>query len=71
MHNFAEKAGFRRRSLRVLSAILLGQRLSKKQQMSNWGRPTLTDKQVEYAAADAWASRQVALKLQPLWLPGV
>lgn len=65
----AEKVGFRRRSLRVLSAILLGKQLSKGQQKSDWGRPTLTDQQAAYAAADAWASREVALKLQSLWLP--
>lgn len=69
MHHFARKAGFKRPSLRVLTAILLGQHLTKSQQRSNWGRDVLNDSQVAYAAADAWASREVALKLQPLWLP--
>lgn len=71
MHSPAIRAGFERRSLQVLTGILLGKRLSKKQQCSNWGREDLSVSQVQYAATDAWESRKVALKLQHLWLPGV
>ncbi|NJR43755.1 MAG: hypothetical protein HC767_14975 [Akkermansiaceae bacterium] len=52
----------------MLTAILLGKRLSKKQQQSKWGQDELDDNQVAYAATDAWASREIALKLQPIWL---
>jgi ribonuclease D len=64
----AQEAGFRRTSLQALSTLLLGHSISKKQQCSNWNRVQLTQAQVVYAATDAWASREVAVKLAPLWL---
>lgn len=61
-HN-AAAAGFREFSLRAMCSLLLGKALSKKQQMSNWERQSLTQAQVAYAACDAWASREAALYL--------
>ena len=46
--------GIGEKSLRKLSAIVLGQRVSKAQRLSNWEAATLTDKQQLYAATDAW-----------------
>lgn len=46
--------GIGEKSLRKLSAIVLGQRVSKAQRLSNWEAATLTDKQRLYAATDAW-----------------
>ena len=45
--------------LRQLAAQLLGIRISKGSQRSNWDRYPLDDKQVEYAATDAWISREI------------
>ena len=42
----ATGAGFKRHSLRALSALLLGHSISKKQQTSNWDKYKLTDAQV-------------------------
>lgn len=45
--------------LRSLAGILLGKRLSKKAQVSNWAAPRLTDMQIDYAATDAWISLEI------------
>ncbi|WP_308503031.1 3'-5' exonuclease [uncultured Alistipes sp.] len=50
----APRWGIGEKSLRKLSAIVLGQRVSKAQRLSNWEATTLTDKQLIYAATDAW-----------------
>ena len=47
-------AGFEEKSLRKLSAIVLNERVSKAQRLSNWEAGTLTEQQQEYAATDAW-----------------
>jgi len=48
--------------LRNLSANLLGVRISKGAQCSNWAREALSTKQIVYAATDAWISRELYLK---------
>ncbi len=52
--------------LRNLAANLLGFRISKGVQCSNWGRKELTPQQIAYAATDAWVSREIYLKFQEL-----
>mgnify|MGYP002623701022 CR=1 FL=1 len=42
-------------SLQKLYANLFGQKICKRQQLSNWEADILTDKQKLYAATDAWA----------------
>ncbi|MDB9786479.1 3'-5' exonuclease domain-containing protein 2 [Bacteriovoracaceae bacterium] len=39
--------------LRALTAIFLGKRLSKREKISNWDKPQLTESQIAYAACDA------------------
>jgi ribonuclease D len=59
MPNFgAEKIGARN-----LAAMLLNIRISKSAQTSNWENPTLTNKQVQYAATDAWICLEIHEKL--------
>ncbi|MCA1944767.1 MAG: 3'-5' exonuclease domain-containing protein 2 [Desulfovibrio sp.] len=50
--------------LRNLAANFLGIRISKKERCSNWGRESLTPQQIAYAATDAWASREIHLRMQ-------
>lgn len=54
LQTIAPEWGIEDKSLRKLSAIVLGQRVSKAQRLSNWEAATLTDKQKLYAATDAW-----------------
>jgi len=51
-------------SVRKLSAIVLGIRISKAQRLSNWEAHSLTPAQQAYAATDAWACRQIYEKLK-------
>ena len=55
--------GYANGGLRGLTAIMLGGALSKKAKMSNWAKPVLDDKQVEYAATDAWIGRELYLRV--------
>lgn len=49
-------------SLRGLAAALLGFRISKTAQCSNWSQPELSQQQIRYAATDAWVSREIYLR---------
>ena len=59
----APEWGIAEKSLRKLSAIVLGQRVSKAQRLSNWEAATLTDKQQLYAATDAWVCTRIYERL--------
>ena len=47
--------------LRNLTAIFFSHRLSKSAQLSNWQKSPLTNAQMNYAATDAWISRELYL----------
>lgn len=51
--------GIESNSLRKLAAIILGIRISKSQQLTNWEAESLTEPQMIYAATDAWASLEI------------
>ena len=53
-------------SLQKLYANLFGRFISKNQQLTNWERDVLTDKQKQYAAIDAWACIQLYEELELL-----
>ncbi len=61
--SMAKEAGLQNQGLRGLAAVLLGLRISKAAQTSNWARSTLTPLQILYAATDAWLSRALYQKL--------
>lgn len=46
-------------SLKKLSAIVLGYRISKAQRITNWEATDLTEAQQIYAATDAWISHRI------------
>jgi ribonuclease D len=45
---------------------LLGFRISKSQQVTNWDADVLTENQQIYAATDAWVGYQIFAKLNSL-----
>lgn len=50
--------------LRNLAGLLLGYRVSKQAQVTNWAAPTLSPAQIQYAATDAWVSRELFFALE-------
>ncbi|MUM78668.1 3'-5' exonuclease domain-containing protein 2 [Pseudodesulfovibrio sp. F-1] len=61
-------ANMQTHGLRNMAANLLGFRISKSAQCSNWAKDNLTPQQVNYAATDAWVSRELYLALERLGL---
>lgn len=59
----AHKQGCEEASLRALTAIYLGHRLSKGAKLENWAKEDLSEKQLKYAALDAVAGLQIYEKL--------
>ena len=59
LQQLAPQWGIEEKSLRKLSAIVLRQRVSKAQRLSNWEAQSLTGKQALYAATDAWVCTQI------------
>jgi len=57
--DLAKVAQINNTGLRSLCAIMLGKRISKSAQVSNWAKDELTQKQICYAATDAWISREL------------
>ena len=55
--------GIRDKSVKKMAAIILGVRISKTQQLSNWEAETLSEAQKRYAATDAWVCREMYQKL--------
>ncbi len=51
--------GIKDKSVKKMSAIILGVRISKTQQLSNWEAEALSDSQCLYAATDAWVCREM------------
>ncbi|MFI3306123.1 MAG: 3'-5' exonuclease [Rikenellaceae bacterium] len=58
--------GVGEKSLRKMSALVLGYRISKAQRLSNWEASTLTKQQQIYAATDAWACTEIYNRLQQM-----
>ena len=61
--NLAKKAEIKNHGLRGLAAVLLGFRIAKGAQTSNWSRDVLDPAQIQYAATDAWVGRELYLRL--------
>ena len=57
------KYGIEDKSLKKLAGLILGMRISKSQQTSNWEAEVLSDAQKLYAATDAWVCREMYLRL--------
>lgn len=59
IQHVASELGIEDLSLQKIYANLFAQKISKRQQLSNWEADVLTDKQKTYAATDAWACIQI------------
>lgn len=54
LQSFGSQYGIQEKSVRKMAAIILGRKVSKAQQCSNWEADPLSDAQLLYAATDAW-----------------
>jgi ribonuclease D len=59
LNRIAEQHGFKNIGAKNLTAMVLGLRISKRQQRSNWENARLTDGQIAYAATDAWICQAI------------
>ncbi len=59
----SKQAGLQVESVKKLTALLLGFRISKSAQTSNWEAESLNEKQISYAATDAWVCLEIYKKL--------
>ena len=55
LQNCVSEVGVKDMSLQKLYANFFGQRISKREQLTNWEADILSDKQKLYAATDAWS----------------
>lgn len=62
----AKKCGLQVESVKKLTALLLGFRISKSAQTSNWEAASFNEKQISYAATDAWVCLNIYNKLSGL-----
>jgi len=60
---FVKDYGIQSSGLKKLAAIVLGFRISKRQQVTDWEAVQLTEAQQVYAATDAWVCHQIYNKL--------
>jgi ribonuclease D len=63
LQGFVKDFGIQSSGLKKLAAIVLGFRISKRQQVTDWEAEQLTEAQQIYAATDAWVCHQIYQKL--------
>lgn len=63
LQSFVKDYGIESSGLKKLAAIVLGFRISKRQQVTDWEAEQLTEAQLIYAATDAWVCHQIYKKL--------
>lgn len=64
LQNRVWEYGIRDKSVKKMTAIILGVKISKAQQLSNWEAAELSESQQRYAATDAWVCREMYLRLK-------
>lgn len=63
LQKIVKEHGIESISLKKLSAIVLGFRISKSQQVTDWNADVLTEAQLKYASTDAWVCYEIYRKL--------
>jgi ribonuclease D len=66
LQTYVKSFGIEDNSLMKIYAIIFGKRISKAQRLTNWEADLLTERQQKYAALDAWASREIYIKLESM-----
>ena len=66
----ARRRGLGQTGVRNLAGMFLGFRIPKGNRTSNWAATRLSPAQVNYAATDAWACRELYLRFESLGLLG-
>lgn len=64
LQRYVEAFRIEEKGLKKMSAIILGRRISKSQQVSNWDADHLTEAQIRYAATDAWICLEIYSRLR-------
>ncbi|MDX2432157.1 MAG: 3'-5' exonuclease [Bacteroides sp.] len=64
LQSYVEAFQIWEKGLKKLSSIVLGHRISKSQQVSNWDADKLTEAQLRYAATDAWICLEIYNELR-------
>ncbi|MGB3465101.1 MAG: 3'-5' exonuclease, partial [Cyclobacteriaceae bacterium] len=64
INSIAKDLEIEQQGVRNLSAIFLGGRVSKNQQVTNWESQVLSESQQVYAATDAWVCYEIYKKLE-------
>ena len=70
LQNIVGEIGIEDRSLQKLYANVFGQKISKRQRLTNWESDVLTDKQKQYAATDAWSCINLYEEISRLKITG-
>jgi ribonuclease D len=63
LQKFVKDFGIQSSGLKKLTAIVLGFRISKRQQVTDWEAEVLSEPQQIYAATDAWVCREIYKKM--------
>ena len=63
LNQLAKRRGYKNVGARNLAGLILGIRISKSKQMSNWEAFPLSESQVRYAATDAWVCLEIFSRL--------
>jgi len=66
LQKYVEDFGIEDKSLKKLAAIILGIRISKSQQTSNWENQHLSESQLIYASTDAWICLKIFKHLKEM-----
>lgn len=64
LQSYVEAFRIEEKGLKKLSGLVLGKRISKSQQVSNWDAELLTEAQIRYAATDAWICLKIYERLR-------
>ncbi len=64
LSDVAKHRGLKQSGVRNLAGLFLEGRITKSMQTSNWAQPRLSEKQMRYAATDAWVCRELYLHFE-------